>query len=110
MNIPSWWPFVLLVGASFSTWRLLAHDRILDWPRAKLTRLPIGWEEGDPIPEDFRQSLAEFVLCPRCLGFWCALAWWGAWQAWDEQTLTIGALMTIWASTALLARLDEGEE
>ena len=75
MTIPNWYELLLLGLAAWRTYRLIAFDVILDGPRAWLLR---------------RSHLADFLACPFCLGFWVALAWWGAWEA-APHALTIAA-------------------
>lgn len=87
--VPSWWPFLLLALAAFRTWRLLAEDTILDGPRARLVqRMPKG---------------EEFVTCPWCAGFWIALAWWLAWEAWPHGTLVAAVPLAISAIVGVVA-------
>jgi hypothetical protein len=106
VNVPSWWAFTLLALAAFRTFRLLAKDTILDPPRAKLLRLAKDWKPGDKIPKEYRGKLAEFMVCPWCLGFWICVVWWIAWQIWDHGTLVAASLMALSAVVGLLAKLD----
>ena len=103
MNHPEIWTLVetlIVLGlAVFRIFRLIGEDTILDTPRAWLVRLPKDWEEGDPLPEDYREKLAEFITCPWCCGFWLALLWWGAWELWPEWTLVAA---TPWALSCLV--------
>ena len=88
MSIPDWWEAVLLAGAAWRVFQLLAFDAILDQPRRYLTRLGKEWEkEGDLIPKEYREKWGLFINCPYCLGFWIALLWWVAWQIWPHGTL-----------------------
>ncbi len=80
MKTPDWYSLVLLALASFRTWRLLAEDDITESLRRYVTRLPRRWKVGEIIPASYREGLAGFIECPWCLGFWCAVAWWGAWE------------------------------
>ena len=86
MRVPDWWSALLLGGAAFRVYRLLAKDVILDGPRAWVLRLPRNWEEGDKIPEGFREKWSTFMVCPWCLGFWICVGWWVAWQIWSHGT------------------------
>lgn len=96
MSIPDWYALVLLALASFRSWRLLAEDDILDRPRRYVTRLGSTWQkEGDQLPKDYRMGLNNFLTCPWCLGFWMALAWWGAWQAWPHGTLVVSVPLAL---------------
>jgi hypothetical protein len=76
-----------LVLASWRVFQLLAFDDILDRPRRYVTRVPRSWREGDSTPAGFRATLGEFIECPYCLGFWIALAFFGAWEIWPHGTL-----------------------
>lgn len=88
MSIPSPWIALLLLGASYRIWLLLAEDTILDRPRRWVVGLDPGWEEGLTLPERYRLGLARFITCPWCLGFWVALAVWGLWQI-DEHWIEV---------------------
>lgn len=110
MRVPDWWAALLLGGAIFRTFRLLARDTILDRPRAWLLRLPYDWEEGHVIPKEFREKWSIFILCPWCLGAWLTLAWWGCWQAWPHGTLVVAGLAWLSAFVGMIAKLDEEEE
>jgi hypothetical protein len=109
MNVPDWWTLLLLGLASYRIYRLIAMDTLLDIPRAWLVGLR-GWREGQPIPRGYRNRLANFLVCPWCLGFWVALASWGAWQLWPHAALVVAAPFAISAVVGFLSRLDEGEE
>src|SRR3990172_2208649 len=82
MNIPDWYELLLLTLAGFRMWRLLSEDELLDWPRRRLLRLGDWQEEGDSVPANYRKTLGAFAGCAHCLGAWCALGWWVAWQGW----------------------------
>lgn len=76
MNTPSWYQFLLLGLAAWSTFHLLAHDDILDRPRRYILRLGKEWEKkGDAVPDDYRLKWAQFLVCPYCAGWWIWLAW-----------------------------------
>jgi uncharacterized protein DUF1360 len=88
VSVPDWWETALLFAAAWRVFQLLAFDDILETPRRYVTRLGKSWKkDGDPIPKAYREKLALFLTCPYCAGFWIALAWWGAWQAWPHETL-----------------------
>lgn len=88
MSIPNWYELLVLALAAWRLWRLVAEDDILDRPRRWLLRLGPEWEkEGDPVPREYRAGLADFLLCPYCLGWWIALGWWAAWQVVPHATL-----------------------
>jgi hypothetical protein len=96
VSVPDWWEAVLLALAAWRVFHLLAHDDILNPIRRYVTGLPPGWDEGDRIPPGYREKTADFLSCPFCLGFWIALAWWGAWELWDETLI----VATPWAISA----------
>jgi uncharacterized protein DUF1360 len=88
VRIPDWWEAVLLAAAAWRVFQLIALDEILEGPRRYVTRLGKTWKkDGNPIPKEYREKLAMFLICPYCAGFWIALAWWGAWQIWPTGTL-----------------------
>ena len=89
-DIPDWYSATLLALAAWRVFHLIAFDDILDRPRRYVTRLNKTWRhEGDATGEDYREGLASFITCPYCLGFYTALAWWGAWQLWPHATLVV---------------------
>jgi hypothetical protein len=101
---------LLLALAAFRTWRLLAEDDLLDRPRRYVTRLGSGWEkDGDPVPAGYRIGLGKFVACPWCLGFWLALAWWAAWQAWPHATEVAAVPLALSALVPVVERLTSAE-
>lgn len=106
MNVPDWWTLALLGLAAFRIYRLFAKDTILDTPRGWLVGLPPDWEEGRPVPSGYREKVADFLVCPWCLGFWVALAWWGAWQLWPHGTLVAAAPFAISAAVGLISKID----
>lgn len=95
MNVPQWYALVLLALGAWRVWRLIALDDITDKPRRYITGLGWNWKEGHSPPKGYRERLADFIQCPYCLGFWVALAWWGAWQAWPHGTLVVAAPFAI---------------
>lgn len=109
MRVTSWWTAVLLVGAIFRSYRLLAKDTILDRPRAWILNLPRDWEEGQPLPKNYRSKIGDLLLCPWCLGFWLTLVWWAVWQLWPHGTEVIAAVFLISAAVGLLAGLDRDD-
>jgi hypothetical protein len=105
VKIPDWYELLLLALAAYRLWRLLAEDDILDRPRRWLVRLGSEWEkEGDPVPANYRASLAEFLTCPFCFGAWVALGWWGAWQIWPHATLVVAVPFAISALLVLAVK------
>lgn len=108
MSIPDWFQLLVLALASWRTFKLLAEDDILDRPRRYVTRLGSSWEkEGDKLPDGYRMKLAEFISCPYCLGAYCALGWWGLWQAWGHGTLVAASLVALSALVPLVNRLTD---
>jgi hypothetical protein len=103
--IPSWWQAVILAAAAWRIFALLSSDDILDRPRRYVTRIDEKWEkEGDWTGDGYRSKLAEFIDCPYCLGFWVALAWWGAWLIWPHATLVAGTPFMLSAGLVALQR------
>ena len=88
MSVPEWYELLLLGLGAWRMFHLLAYDDILDRPRRYVTRLDPRWQkEGDPTGDRYREGLAEFIQCPFCLGFWVALGWWAAWEAWPDTLI-----------------------
>lgn len=88
MTVPDWWETLILALAAWRVFHLLAFDDLLDRPRRYVTRLDRRWKrEGDATGLAYREGLGNFIQCPFCLGFWVALAMWGAWQLWPHATL-----------------------
>lgn len=104
MEIPGWWEFVLMTLGAFRVWRLLGVDTVLDLPRRWVTGLGRDWTPDDPVPPSYRWHLAEWVGCPWCLGFWVALAWWGAWLAYPDWAV---GLAVPWALSAAVGIVKE---
>ena len=105
MKTPDWWTLLLLGLAAYRLFRLISEDTIMDIPRAWLVALPFNWKPGQRIPGGYRQRLAEFLVCPWCLGFWISLALWGAWQLWPHGTLVVSGLLALSTLVGLLAQL-----
>lgn len=105
--VPSWLAFVLLALAAFRVYRLLGRDTILDRPRKRLVGLPANWQEGDEIPDGYRDGLAMFISCGWCAGFWIALAWWLGWLV-SPHWATVAAVP--WALAAVVALLEKNAD
>ena len=105
MSIPNWYEVLLLGLAAWRTFQLVALDSILDRPRRYVTGLGWGWKEGNAIPKRYREYLALFIECPYCAGFWIALAWWGAFQAWPHGTLVVAVPLVLSALVIAGARV-----
>lgn len=97
MSIPDWWEAVVLALAAWRTFQLLAADDILDTPRRYVTeRVSEYWE--------------DFLTCPYCAGWWIALAWWGAWQAWGDSTLVVATPFMLSAGVIAAAKVLSSED
>jgi hypothetical protein len=102
---------VLLLGAAYRIWRLLAVDKILDEPRKIVVGLGRKWADGDPIPQRYREHWAVFFECPYCLGFYVCVAWWAAWQLSAHWTLVVAVPFVLSAGVGLIrGNLDPPEE
>lgn len=95
MSVPDVWEATLLALAAYRTWKLAAIDKILDRPRAWLL--------------DSRPRLDGFVACEACFGFWAAVEWWAAWQAWPKGTLVVATPFALSAAVIVLARIVDPE-
>jgi uncharacterized protein DUF1360 len=94
LNSPSWFQFLVLGLAAWSTYHLLANDDILDRPRRWVLRLGSEWEkEGDPVPENYRLKWGQFLSCPYCAGFWIWVAWLVAWWIVPDVVMPAAFLM-----------------
>lgn len=116
--IPNWYVFLLLALISFRTWRLIAEDDILQRPRHWLVRLPRDWEDGDEVPEQYRDKLGLFLTCPWCAGAWVSglvyLAYLETLGEWPSSGHEIAVGFGVWfalsASVGLIrGNLDEPE-
>lgn len=107
MTVPGPWAAFILIAAAYRIWRLLAEDEVLTRPRRWVTNLPQDWEEGDPIPDDYRIKLANFISCPACFGFWISLAVWLMWEVTSHWTEVFAMPLVISAGViAFRSRLD----
>jgi hypothetical protein len=108
--IPDWYEIVLLSLAAWRVFQLIALDDLLDRPRRYVTRLGSKWEkEGDPVPSGYRLTLADFITCPYCAGFWIALAWWGAWLVWPYETLVFAVPWVLSAGVIAASKVLSSE-
>lgn len=92
MNVPEWWPTVLLVLAAFRVTRLVGWDD-----------LTAPWRLW--VRRRFGKGAETFVACPWCIGWWISVAWWGAWLLWPHATLVAA---TPWAISALVGLVAKG--
>lgn len=106
-EIPTWYGLVLLSLAAFRTYRLIGRDTILDPVRKWAVGLPSNWQEGQPVPADYREKLAVFLECGWCSGFWNALAWWGLWLI--SHTWATWAAVP-WALAAIVALVEKNAD
>jgi hypothetical protein len=110
MSFPGAWVTIILLAAAFRIWRLLAEDFILDRPRHWIVNLPRNWKEGDAIPKNYREKLAEFINCPWCFGFWISIAVWGLWQINEHWTEVLCVPLAISAGVGLVVHNLASEE
>ncbi len=80
---------MLLALAAWRTFVLVSRDDITQPIRSR-----IGWDK-----------LMMFVECPYCLGFWIALAWWGAFELWPHGTPIAASAVAVTALVPLIERL-----
>ena len=97
MTVPSWYVLVVLALAAFRLTRLIGWDdfppiRRIRWLLLKTTvdrtmTSTAAAENGRY--RHGRPTLAAFVECPYCLGFWIALAAYLFWQVWPDGTMIV---------------------
>ncbi len=102
MNVPGFLEVVLLALAAWRTYRLLSDDTILDRPRQNLTAR-IAKRRNNAAAIYFN----DFITCPFCLGFWTAVAWWGAWELWPHGALVAAGAVAVTALVPLIERLTD---
>lgn len=111
MNIPDWYELVLLGLAAWRIFQLIAWDDILTRPRRWLLGIPQDWDGEHPLTgKSYRETLALFVQCPYCAGFWIAVIWWVAWLIWPYETVLFAvpwAISTVVIGTARVLSSDE---
>lgn len=115
VDTPSWFEFLLLGLAAWSTFQLAAHDTILDRPRRKVLRMGKEWKKpGDPVPDDYRLEWGIFLVCPYCAGFWIWVAWLIAWWvvpgAVAPAAVLMGGRAMVVAGHKLLAKDDDDDD
>ncbi len=92
--------------AAYRLTRLVGEDQLPPLPklRERLTRPVMGeddWEFGRP-------TLAYFLSCPFCLGFWVGLAVYIAWLSASTPTLYAMTPFAISGAVGLIAKnLDD---
>lgn len=116
--IPPVYQFALLALISYRLWRVIAEDEVLEIPRRYLVNLSQSWEEGDPIPLNYRARLASFLVCAWCLGFWTSLLVYLGWMFtvgdYPHSTSQIVTAVGIWLAISCVvgiirAKLDPPE-
>lgn len=105
MSIPNWWTFFLLAAAAWRLYHLLAFDDILNPLRNRLVGLPSDAKSRT----GGREKMMDFIECPFCLGFWTALAWWGAWQLWPHGTVVVAVPLALSAALIVVQRVASPE-
>jgi hypothetical protein len=105
MKVPDWYSVILLSLAAWRVFQLLAWDTILEGPRRWLFRISSDWDGESPITDrSYRETLALFVQCPYCAGFWIAVAWWVAWYFFPTETVFVAVP---WALSAGVIGADK---
>lgn len=90
MNVPDWYELVLLALAAWRVFQLLAYDDITEGLRRRIMRVPKDWDGKSPITnKSYRETLALFLQCPYCAGFWIAVVWWVAWLIFPTETVFV---------------------
>lgn len=107
--IPAWWPALIIGLGAFRIVRLIGWD---DLPpilrlRKRLTGEQVRYrptEERGPVYSYRRPTLAHFIACPYCVGWWVALAAYGLWIQWPHGTVYVLAPFALSAFIGLVAR------
>ena len=103
--IPSPLALFVLALAAFRLWKLAADDAILKTPRSWL----VGARGGLSEPLWFtRPRVEEWLVCPWCAGFWCALGWYGAWLLWPHGVMYAAVPFAVSAAVGLLGHFTAG--
>jgi hypothetical protein len=86
--VPDWYELVLLSLAAWRVFYLIGHDDISEGLRRRVMRVPKNWDGESPITsKSYRETLALFVQCPYCAGFWIGILWWIAWLIFPTETM-----------------------
>jgi hypothetical protein len=110
VSVPYWWEALLLTLAAWRLFHLLAFDDILDRPRRYVTRLSPGWKrEGDATGEQYRETLAMFITCPYCAGFWISAVIWILWLIFPTETVWLAVPLAVNAGLIGAQRLLSSE-
>lgn len=106
--VPGGWETVLLALAAFRLTRFIGWDSLTEGLRDRYMVTTVVAKAEDRSGNERRLvvkragMIAKMIECPWCIGWWMALAWWGAWLAWPEATLIAA---TPWALSALVGLL-----
>lgn len=95
MTIPGWYELALLGLAAWRTFQFIGEDTIIDRPRRYVTE-----------KSEYVETLLE---CPYCAGFWIALGWWGAFEAWEHGTVVVAAAVALTALVPIIEKLSSEE-
>jgi hypothetical protein len=110
MNVPDWYELILLSLAAWRVFQLVALDDITNGLRRYVTRVPKNWDGESPITnKSYRDTLALFIECPYCAGFWIGLLWWLAWLLWPHGTTVAAVPFAISAGVIAGAKLLSSE-
>jgi hypothetical protein len=110
VNVPNWYELILLSLAAWRVFQLIAFDTIMEGARRYVTRAPKDWDGESPITaKSYRETVALFIQCPYCAGFWIGLLWWGAWLLWPHGTTVAAVPFAISAGVIAGDRLLSSE-
>ena len=110
MRVPDWYELALLSLAAWRVFELLAYDTLTEGFRRYVTRVPKGWDGNSAITDkSYRDTVALFIQCPYCSGFWIGLVWWGAWQIWPHETLVVAVPLALSAGLIAASRILSSE-
>jgi hypothetical protein len=114
IHAPLWMQVLIVGSAAWSTFQLLAFDKILTRWRVRYLKMGEWREEDDPkhenVPEDYEWDRALFLTCPYCAGFWIWLLWLFAWflTSWTLiPALALGGRTMVVAGHKLLAKDED---
>jgi hypothetical protein len=111
MTIPDPWEAIILAAAAYRLWRLFSVDEITDPIRRRLLRLGDWREEGDPVPEGYREKWAIFLECPWCAGFHVSLGVWLLWVWLPTEVLFVCIPFALSAAVGIIrGKLDPPED
>lgn len=116
--IPSPWVALVLTLATFRIVRLIGWDdlppilRLRAWvtgervsvSQSTNTSLGLTSEQPQVVYSWARPTLAHFLGCAYCQGFWVGLVVYGAWLAWPHGTVYACAPFALNAAVGIIAR------